>query len=410
LALLSDHNKVFNRLYVAKLMELKKFVKGKGIDASKFPAGIENAEFYNKEINNFYRLNSPEEYGSFDFVYSKDLINETKFYRILLREWSFFVKKGGRIIIEINNNLLLTFSELVKECELVLGDVTKIIEKTKTSNGGIIVLEKVKDSLAKGDSIDKWTFGILVDGTKEDAVERLIDSIISLDIPFFEIITVGTCSIKNKKNYRNISFEPKTAWITRKKNMIAEEAKYENLVIMHNRFVFDKSWFKGMKKYGNYFDVLCNVVHDPIGRRAGDWLTHGRDIRDRWVNNTGLLEYKDWDINLLINGSFYVMKKSAWKKCPWNERLVWGHSEDDELSAQHRDKGVVPRFNPFSKVSTFPKRYGEWHWKYKYNPKKLGKIPKEFSLKFLKRKIDRFCRERFGFGFVVKENYNTYRW
>ena len=391
-------------------MQIKKFLSGKGLDVS-MESNLKGIENFYLEPDNFYTLKEKAEYESLDFIYSKNLINKTKFSKILLKEWFNFIKVGGKTIIEFADNDLLNYSELLDMISLIFSKKAKVIEKKKSQKSNLIVIEKLKFSLEKGDSINKWTFGIITDGSKEDTMNKQIDSILKLKIPYCEIIVCGNVTkLKKRKKVKYIFFHPGIPWITKQKNMICKNAKYENLVITHNRFNFDKNWYKGMKKFGNYFEVLVCKILDPLNRRAGDWLTYGRNIEDRWINEIGLLEYNDWDENGIINGSFHILKKSIWKKSPWDERKIWGMQEDDYLSLEFRKKGIVPRFNIHSTVYTFPERYGEWHWKYKFNPKKLGKIPFEISKKWVMRKTDRFFRKYFGIGFVIKSQGNTYGW
>ena len=39
------------------------------------------------------------------------------------------------------------------------------------------------------------------------------------------------------------------------KNIICEEAQYENLVVMHDRISFAPGWYDRMKRYGNYLTL-----------------------------------------------------------------------------------------------------------------------------------------------------------
>jgi hypothetical protein len=391
-------------------MNLHKFFVGRGLEVSE-KRTLNDIEHFYKEPNNFYTLKEKVNPESLGFIYSKNLINKTKFHKILLKEWFNFLKVGGRLIVEMENNDILSFDQLKLEIRLLFEEKIKIIFSNEKGNERQIVLEKEILSLRKRDSINKWTFGIITDGSKGDALENQIQSIVNLKIPFFEIIICGHYQDLKKREYiKNIPFKEKIAWITKKKNLICKKAKYENLVITHNRFIFDEGWFDGMKKYGNYFEVLSCKILSPSRKRAGDWLTYGRNIEDRWINEIGLLEYNDWDENGIINGSFHILKKSVWEKCPWDESRVWGMKEDDFLSLSFREKGIVPRFNQFSIINTFPEKYGDWHWKYKFNSKKLGKIPFEFSKKWFMRKIDRFFRKYFNAGFVIKSQGDTYGW
>jgi len=386
-------------------------LKGKGVDVSEvfYLENLKGAKHFFKEPNNFYNLRRDFKAESLDFVYSCD-INKTKFFKILLKEWFYAIKVNGKIIIRIKDNEILSFEKLVKTINLLIGEKGRIVlENVKE---GIIIYQKLGPALEKDDSIDRWSFGIITNGSKEDALERQIESIIDLKIPFFEIIICGPYKPKKKykKHVKVIPFNYRLAWITRKKNLICKKAKYENMSITHNRFNYDNNWYAGMKKYGNYFEVLTCRILSPSGRRAGDWITNGSDISNRWINEMGLLQYHDWDENLTINGSFHIFKKSAWKKVPWDEAFTYGQNEDDKLSYDFHKNGIVPRFNPYSTMHTFPEKYGNWNFTYTFNSQRLGKIPFKFSVKYFQRRIERFSRKHFKIGFVKKPDYETYTW
>ena len=387
-------------------MLIKGDFKGNGINVSKANRLQELKHFY-LEPDNFYTLKHKFKPESLDFVYSED-INDTKFFKILLKEWFYSIKTKGKIIVQIKDNKILNFEQLIKTINLLLGGKGKIVLQDKKE--GVIVYEKTSPALERGDSIDKWSFGIITDGSKIDVLEQQIQSIINLKIPCFEIIVCGpySPSKKYKKYVKVIPFEYKIAWITRKKNLICQKAKYENMVITHNRFNFDKNWFKGIKKYGNYFEVLNCKILSQSGKRCGDWSTYGHTIRNRWINYIGQLDYRDWDENLLINGSFYILKKSVWRQCPWDESLVWGQKEDDALSCSFHAHGVVPRFNIYSIVYTFPEHYGYLsNHNYHFNKYRLGKLKFYWSAKYFARRIERIMRKYLKLG-LVRESTTGY--
>ena len=372
-------------------MELSKYLSGKGMDVSKNPPSEHQIFHYFREPNNFYTLRHLYKYESLDFIYSQGIINETKFHRILIKEWLNFCKVKGYIIIEMTPNRLLSFRRLVKECELLVGEKGRVVEKEYDGkkNKGIIVLQKTKSVLVKGDSIEKWTFGIITAGTTDPQVDVCVGSILGLRIPKFEIIICGVYNGKYKKNknVKFIYFDSVLPWITKKKNLICEKAKYENLAIIHDRYSFDKNWYEGAKKYGNYFEVLSCVFHDPLGRRAQDWITYGIPLRPfskyPFSGGGGNMEYQDWDIDVNMGG-YCVLKKSVWKKCPWDERLLLWQAEDMKISGDFQQAGFVPRFNPYSNAKTAGEQYGEYQLKYKFNTQKLGR-PTSIPFKALVR-------------------------
>lgn len=359
-------------------MDLNFYIKGNGLDVSERSI-IKNCKHFPKTPDNFYTLKSAGKRESFDFIYSKDLINKTKFYRILLKEWFYACKVGGKIIIVLRDNNILDFKDLKQEVMLLIGDKSKILqEKYDLSNlKGFLIIEKTHPILEKGDSMDKWTFGILTNGTRDSLVDKEIESILKMKIQYTEIIICGDYKNENKYKIKRVDFiKPEIGWITKKKNLICEIAKYENIVINHDRFVFDDEWYEGMKKYGNYFEVLCCKIKTTNDRRVDDWTTYGTDFAQvPLIGHQGLLEYNDWDKNIHIDGGLYILKKSILKKASWDNKLFWGQNEDVILSRDFSLSGIVPRLNPFSCCITYTSR-PKW-LKFKFNSKKLGKLEGE---------------------------------
>src|SRR3989344_5696967 len=101
---------------------IEKYIKGNGFDVSRESSLSSENKIKHVfiEPDNLYSLRNFANFESLDFIYSKNLINETKFYKILLKEWFNICKVGGHIIIEMVPNKILTFSDLIDECNLHL--------------------------------------------------------------------------------------------------------------------------------------------------------------------------------------------------------------------------------------------------------------------------------------------------
>ena len=104
-----------------------------------------------------------------------------------------------------------------------------------------------------------FTFGIITTPGSEEQIVSIIDSIDRNKIDDihhgFEIIIVGNIAIEdlNVANYmkskvRIFQFNEsvKKAWITRKKNIITQNASFENIVYMHDYFYFSDDWYENM--------------------------------------------------------------------------------------------------------------------------------------------------------------------
>lgn len=357
------------------------------------------------QINQLFHPTGELGQDSQEIVYSKDTVNATKFYPILLKEWFYLVKQGGFLVIDYKPNKqslplrgkILDFQKLEetmwwlwkgKYNILSHGEEQGKVSLPKLGSGYTrFICQKLVSTKKDGDDINKWTFGIITKGERDDWLEEIIKSIKDQKIPNYEIIICGTYRDRKEKNFKYIPFFERDdrAWITKKKNLIAKEAKYENICIIHDRIVFDKNWFVGMKKYGNCFDVLCNqqTLKDK-GIRTGDWLTYGYG---KLGSPYGIsqLRYNDWDYYIYMGGQLSILKKSIWEVCPWNETLYWGE-EDVELSFRFRDLGHLIRFNEYSKCTALAWRFGIIPTKYYFTE---GLLPKDMLIRRFLRIVNR---------------------
>lgn len=326
---------------------------------------------------------SPE---TLDYIFFSG-ITETKFYRILIKEFLIYCKIGGVIILKISENEILPNKKIIEELKICCGEKSRFLHSLTKE---YILIKKTRNFLNKKDKIDRWSFGIVTNGKRNDWVERQIDSIKAQNIPHYEIIICGTYFKRKEKNCKYIPFNEKDnlGWITKKKNIICKYAKYENLVVLHDRILLKNGWYEGIKNYGNYFEVLSCKIFDSKGIRCGDWITYGNKLGR--FPKPGLLEYRDWDKYGYLDGAMYILKKDVWRKVKWDEKLFWNQGEDIKLSEDYYRHGVVIRFNPFSECLTLSWRHGDFGV-YSFNSMKLGNLhEKSFhALNFVKFYIKR---------------------
>ncbi|MDE2026902.1 MAG: hypothetical protein KGJ07_10550, partial [Patescibacteria group bacterium] len=332
------------------------------------------------ELNQLYHPTGDISQDSQELVYSCENLNTTKFVPILLKEWFFLVKEGGYVVIDYQPNERCDFQKLEETMwwlwkgkyeivyhgsidQKVLKGITEknlqeyihsketyyktnLNKETKlptalptgtipaTENGYLrFVCKKTQSTIIPGDSIEKWTFGIITNGKRKDWMEQIIQSIRVQKIPNYEIIVCGTYFDPKEKDIVYLPFNQRDdkGWITRKKNLIVQHAKYENLCIIHDRILFDKEWYKGMKKWGNTFEHLsCQQLYQ--GKRGVDW--GGPYMIKTWDDKhlssalSALCDYRDWFAFVSSPGQLNISKKSILSKYPWDERLYWNQAED----------------------------------------------------------------------------------
>lgn len=199
-----------------------------------------------------------------------------------------------------------------------------------------------------------FTFGIITDGHSDDRMEMIFDSIESQGIKGYEIIVVGPHEY-NRKNVKSIIFDEsrKSAWITRKKNLIAKTAQYDNLVFMHDYFILGEKWYQGQLCRGNDFEIRMDKIINTDGSRFRDWCIwpHNGNWMDGVVGRECLIPYNISHLTkfMYISGGYFIVKKNIMLEFPLDERLSWGEGEDVIWSKQVREKYKFS-MNPHSEV------------------------------------------------------------
>jgi hypothetical protein len=208
-----------------------------------------------------------------------------------------------------------------------------------SKNDGLIrVLTYIKKrpTLPRSDSINKWSFGIISNGRKNEWVLDQIKSITDQKINSYEILICGpnpygnNQSINDKVRIINDIelLDDIRAPVCHKKNSIIKEAKFNNLCIMHDRFILPKKWLLNMKSYGNYFDVLClKVVNSKNQRILVDWMNFHSPLSSIYKKNNALM-YNEWDSEVIIPGGAFIVKKNLIEDFMLDERLYWDEMED----------------------------------------------------------------------------------
>jgi hypothetical protein len=212
----------------------------------------------------------------------------------------------------------------------------------------------------------KWTFGIVTIGNAEENIRRIHDSIMGQHAADdFEIIIVGGNDMSLPK-VRHLPFNEseRQGWITKKKNLIAQEATHNNICLMHDYVFLYEDWYKNFEKFGDDWDVCMNSIINLDGQRFRDWITcHA------WCPEGDIifLDYDDWNRTqqMYISGTYFCIKKKFLLENPLDEKLSWGQGEDVLWSRDMRTKWNY-KCNGDSKVGLLKKKPND-HWYHESN-------------------------------------------
>lgn len=189
-----------------------------------------------------------------------------------------------------------------------------------------------------------WTFGMLTTGTRLEHVQRFVESIEATCAGPYEILVVSPIDLGDlgrRPGVRVLRFteHDDRGWITRKKNLIAAEARYSDLLICHDRFWLSPGFISSFEAWGYAYGLAAVRVQLPDGRRGLDWGVVSSE--NRVWSGGGLLDYRAYSRYAYNPGGATLIRKAYWREFPWNDNLFWNEHEDVELCRRIQRAGGV---------------------------------------------------------------------
>lgn len=255
-----------------------------------------------------------------------------------------------------------------------------LVVERKNSTGTL--LRKVKILPAEIDSgLNRWSFCIPTGPEDATLLNVVVKRILELNIQEKEILLCGRPggNFKYWDQVRivgeDISAPP--VQISRKKNRLAQEARYENLCILHDRVFLPRDFYHAIQKFGDnfsittfqclYFDDKWNALPRrysdigmfmspidgvPLGlsRGSGNNLSPFSPSVFPEFEATGFIysNARRYERErYYTTGSLYLAKRSVWLKCPQDDSKVWAEFEDIEHSHRASLMGIPSRVNPY---------------------------------------------------------------
>lgn len=337
-------------------------------------------------INGCLRLNV----DNIEKVFLHQIQSESPFYAQILWDVSHNLNLNGILYVEesMSKDILLD--------NHYYRDSFQFIEKIDNK---ILKFIKIKALAIENDKgLDEWSFGIPTGNDDPTFLNRCIERILCLDIPKKEIILCGQPH-EDFKYSDNVTIiedpsEQGKIHITKKKNLLAKNAKYKNICIFHDRILLPLDFYKSVKKFGDNYPITGFQSfyfidkNNFIPRRYSDYNTISQDLTQELsidnitVKDTSLISKmfycyqhparSDFGHDYLT-GSLYLTKKSLWNLYPQNEKLYWNDYEDVEFGVRCSTYGIPTRINPWTITQSMNSRsiihyYGYLASKY-YNGK-----------------------------------------
>lgn len=221
--------------------------------------------------------------------------------------------------------------------------------------------------------LDAWSFCIPTGDGCPAALNACVARILALGIPRFEILLCGKprSDFLYAQHARVIGEEIKAPpiHITRKKNLLAQEAQYPNLCILHDRVLLPENFYQAVQRFGDDFPYtafpsfwfadtwqavprrysdFCRVAHLPA---ALDGNTRPNRASLPLFEQMGFMMQHPARADFgrdYLTGSLYLCKHHVWQHLPQNEALYWAEYEDVEHGLQAAKAGIPSRLNPYA--------------------------------------------------------------
>ena len=209
-----------------------------------------------------------------------------------------------------------------------------------------------------------WTFGILTSAASPQAAQ-MAAAILDLNLPNIEIIFCGPrpAGVANDPRVSVVDLEEPEprGWITRKKNLIATRARYDNLCLLHDRYVITPDWADALDAYGQCYSFLTFPqvyyagLHKQFPQRCPDYQLLAQDHGIHGALATGVYDadrvfhpdYDDFSETAFCCGGIYLARRSLWNLVRQNEALFHCEWEDISFGLECQRRGLPHRVNPF---------------------------------------------------------------
>lgn len=244
--------------------------------------------------------------------------------------------------------------------------------ESQQQHGAILVQTFRKTSptpLAAHIADSGWTFGILTSGSSPRGAQ-MAAALLALDLPTVEVVFCGPrpAGLPADERIRAIDLErhERRGWITRKKNLLAATARYDNLCLLHDRFVVTPAWAAALREYGPCFSFLtfpqaffADLDH-RFSQRYADYqvLYQTADVDGSLAfsvyagSQVLYAPYDDFYETAFCCGGLYVTKRCLWNRVGQDEALFHGEWEDVSFGLECQRRGMPHRVNPLLTVES----------------------------------------------------------
>lgn len=263
-----------------------------------------------------------------------------------------------------------TGTQIQYEIGCVFPDCYRLASRTE----GSLEFKKIRASRPWSSGRPECSLGYITDGKNLDMIRRSLE-VLETQVTGLgpsEILVAGPESALRplRENFPQIKcvgdfqHDDVRGPINRKKALIIDAATRENLLLAHDRFFFDSTFWTRLNDYGNYFDFY-NCRHCAVDRAphevevSGGYGYHRPPISGfSYAARSGSCEKHESNPHFYNNGGLYIGKSSWFRGGRWPGHLHWGDLEDVHFTRRCELDGAVWAHDWGNRVFTTTRRMG----------------------------------------------------
>jgi len=186
------------------------------------------------------------------------------------------------------------------------------------------------------------SFCIITGGKRPDRMETLIQSIVRMELPNYEVLVCGIFHKDSRIRYFEKREWAVSAKVCKMRNFNAKNSKFDTIIILDDDVEFSPDWWEKIKDEKE-FDLLgCRGV-DSNGNRWWDWQSIERNSP---LAKPKLMAYNEESPDAYISGYFMMMKHSVWEDVKFDENRKNYQQDDIDFCHRLTAKGYLLKIFP----------------------------------------------------------------
>jgi hypothetical protein len=323
-------------------------------------------------VDAFFSLQRPGRAQALDAVVTVGL-RDSRFALILFWEILHALRVGG-IWVDLDRSASLHGTRLCQQDFLARFYFSQVLEpllQDASDDCSFSVMRKTAATLAERGTGSSWTFGILT-ARDSDCAARMIEQLLALSVTG-EVLVAGPLPSKLRPDprVRGLDFaspDPR-GWITRKKNLVVEQAACDNVGLLHDRyslppglnvalgalgcpgvFTFPQLYFPTYSRvsFSRHLDYQVILPGDDVDAqiRLGSYRPLG--FPTAGPSLTLYPRYNDSCEHAFCAGGAVFSRTRVLRAVPLDERLHHNENEDTEYGLRCHRFGIPHRVNPLA--------------------------------------------------------------